>query len=1164
MTRSLVETIVSDGRVLLLADAAAKATILLALAWLAARLWRRGSAAARHQVWAMALCGLIALPAVSWLAPGWRLPVLRERVRDNEPAARIPASSVVVESSNPRPSPIVVHDTVARRETPPIRVAPPRAIAAEAAVYAARPATVATVAAAPRELPSTWTWTAAGALLTIWLAGFLVVALPTILGVLGNEWRRRRVEPVTGGDWRVLLEGVRRTFAIRRPIDLRRGGGWSIPATWGVGRPVVLLPEDAESWPEPTRRMVLLHELAHVRRLDAGTQLAGRLACALFWFHPLAWHALSRLRIECEHACDDCVIEAGERPVDYARQLLDLALTIRSFRSSTALAMARPNTLEVRMKALFDTNRDHTPLNRQSSLRFAAVAAIVVIGLATAHPGPSAASAKPSLDDPAKPAAKGTGKIAGLAVTADGGKPVGGADIILMDPPPKGQDVYYGKLPLRRVMADARGAFSFDGLNPGRYRVWANFGKLTSRTQRMRGEVVILPEAGDGPKPVQLRLSPAPTVTARVKDKATGKSIPGATVYLGWSDFIDDATTGADGAALLQPLTKEKWLVEAWADNYAKSSQLLSLESGADFDAEFALEPGGDLTGIVRDPSGKPLAEVGLSTRSVGKNEQLGYVTTDKEGRFRLRHLPRNLPLTVRASKKEYLDEPVSAKVDDDAQVLKVTLRPRPHGGSIAGVVVDDKGKPIAGAELSNSGHSSGDVREAKTGPDGRFRLENLYESYRGKEVLVRAKGSAPKRMKVEPGPVDKPAEMTIAMELGHRVSGVVVDDKGHVLEGVVVYFADANHANSDGGQSKTDKQGRFTFDSLPPDCPFTFSKQGYSQIDDLKLALDGDEVARVEMIPSGVIAGKVVDAKTGKPVRTFNVRVTFSPKWRPNEPNGGLVATLSDPGQTCQSDEGLFVLGDLVATMPLQVMIAAEGYERHVAERIVAARSDAPGSEVFSLDPIDPATLRTYSGRLLDDKGKPIVGANVRLIAARDRNEQPRGAYPFNWQMITSGQIGQAAGVTRFLEGATDKQGKFAFAKIPKDDSVEIVWWIKGFPAGRADNLHLREDNEKQAIEITVPAPGRITGTVDRKAFGDVARVAVSPANGAINFDELKLKPDQKDFEIGDLPAGEYHIILRGPWVRDPGPGNALNSRTLATGKVTVDAGGTSRIEFR
>jgi hypothetical protein len=52
--------------------------------------------------------------------------------------------------------------------------------------------------------------------------------------------------------------------------------------TWGVARPVVRLPDEAKAWPEPTRRLVLLHELAHVRRLDAGLLLAGRLVLAVY------------------------------------------------------------------------------------------------------------------------------------------------------------------------------------------------------------------------------------------------------------------------------------------------------------------------------------------------------------------------------------------------------------------------------------------------------------------------------------------------------------------------------------------------------------------------------------------------------------------------------------------------------------------------------------------------------------------------------------------------------------------------------------------------------------------------------------------------------------------------------------------------------------------
>ncbi len=61
-----------DGNILLMIDAIAKATILLLAAWLFARISRRSSAAVRHHIWAMAVCGVIVLPVASWLIPGWK------------------------------------------------------------------------------------------------------------------------------------------------------------------------------------------------------------------------------------------------------------------------------------------------------------------------------------------------------------------------------------------------------------------------------------------------------------------------------------------------------------------------------------------------------------------------------------------------------------------------------------------------------------------------------------------------------------------------------------------------------------------------------------------------------------------------------------------------------------------------------------------------------------------------------------------------------------------------------------------------------------------------------------------------------------------------------------------------------------------------------------
>ena len=129
-------------------------------------------------------------------------------------------------------------------------------------------------------------------IMLFWVLGFIAVGLPALAGVVGNEWRRRQSRRVVDQNWLQLLDGLTQQFALRRRIELRTSPVPLIPMTWGVLRPVVLLPEQAQQWPEPIRRLVLLHELAHIKRWDVGFQLIGRLATAVYWFHPLAWYAL--------------------------------------------------------------------------------------------------------------------------------------------------------------------------------------------------------------------------------------------------------------------------------------------------------------------------------------------------------------------------------------------------------------------------------------------------------------------------------------------------------------------------------------------------------------------------------------------------------------------------------------------------------------------------------------------------------------------------------------------------------------------------------------------------------------------------------------------------------------------------------------------------------
>lgn len=91
-------------------------------------------------------------------------------------------------------------------------------------------------------------------------------------------------------------------------------------------RPLVLLPRDFEARfaDADARALVLRHELAHVRRGDPWWTLAMELASALLWFHPLAWIARPRFRLDQELACDAAALRpTPQQAARYARALVE-------------------------------------------------------------------------------------------------------------------------------------------------------------------------------------------------------------------------------------------------------------------------------------------------------------------------------------------------------------------------------------------------------------------------------------------------------------------------------------------------------------------------------------------------------------------------------------------------------------------------------------------------------------------------------------------------------------------------------------------------------------------------------------------------------------------------------------------------------------------------
>lgn len=135
-------------------------------------------------------------------------------------------------------------------------------------------------------------------------------------------------------------------LGIRRPVSFGVSATITAPAVIGLWRPLVLLPVAAVAQtPAAYLEAALLHELAHVRRLDPLALLLQRVTETLLFFHPATWRISALVSRTREMCCDDEVRRHLDQPVTYARALLHFE-ELRAHRGAPALASTGGDLME--------------------------------------------------------------------------------------------------------------------------------------------------------------------------------------------------------------------------------------------------------------------------------------------------------------------------------------------------------------------------------------------------------------------------------------------------------------------------------------------------------------------------------------------------------------------------------------------------------------------------------------------------------------------------------------------------------------------------------------------------------------------------------------------------------------------------------------------------
>lgn len=178
----------------------------------------------------------------------------------------------------------------------------------------------------------------------LWLIGTPITFVLLITGVVGTRRLNRASQPITEGPIAALLSQLTESLRISRRVTVAACDRIAAPVLIGIIRPVILLPPAAlTGWSPDEIEMVLLHELAHVRRWDNFMNLLQRVGESLLFFHPAVWILSSWVRSDREACCDALVVRRTNRPHAYAEMLVALAAQMpRSvlFHSAASSAMA--------------------------------------------------------------------------------------------------------------------------------------------------------------------------------------------------------------------------------------------------------------------------------------------------------------------------------------------------------------------------------------------------------------------------------------------------------------------------------------------------------------------------------------------------------------------------------------------------------------------------------------------------------------------------------------------------------------------------------------------------------------------------------------------------------------------------------------------------------
>ncbi len=224
-------------------------------------------------------------------------------------------------------------------------------------------------------------------------AGWIVGVSLSLLKLGAGLWRvlqlRRNCVELNAASLAPMIGARLQEQRGRRRVSLCASDEVGVPTAMGFFRPAVVFPVSLlpEICPEEME-VILLHELAHLRRWDDWSNLAQKLVKAVFFFHPAVWWIERRLTLEREMACDEMVVDETRSPRSYAALLISFTEKVQRGGKLALVQglIGRVCQLSLRIAEILAGNRSKRQAPRRPLLGLSAALFAIIFGVTAQAP----------------------------------------------------------------------------------------------------------------------------------------------------------------------------------------------------------------------------------------------------------------------------------------------------------------------------------------------------------------------------------------------------------------------------------------------------------------------------------------------------------------------------------------------------------------------------------------------------------------------------------------------------------------------------------------------------------------------------------------------------------------------------------------------------------